>query len=82
VAEQMAEDSDPFEEFIGQSQIERDRLLSELASYQPIGVMRLWTGRSADRLREVTAERVEEIKREIARIEATIQFSRKLQKVL
>ena len=78
----MAEYSDPFEEFIGQSKIERDRLLNELASYHPIGVMRLWTGRSADHLRDITAERVDQIGREIARIDAAIQFSRKLQQEL
>jgi hypothetical protein len=78
----MAEHSDPFEEFIGQAQIERDRLLGELASYHPIGFMRLWTGRSPDHLSEITAERVEQIGREIARIDATIQFSRKLQQEL
>jgi hypothetical protein len=80
--EQMAEYGDPFEEFIVQSQIKRDRLLGELASYHPLGVMRLWTGRSADHLNDVTAERVEQIGREIARIEATIQFTRKLQQEL
>jgi hypothetical protein len=45
--------------------------------------MRLWTGRSSSgQLRDVTAERVGEIEREIARIEATIEFVAVLKKAL
>ena len=73
---------DPFDEFIQQCRAEQKRLHDELRSYEPLGVMRLWTGRSPDRLREVTAERVDEIQREIARIEATVKFATVLAKSL
>jgi hypothetical protein len=73
---------DPFDEFVKQSRAEQERLRDQLRIYEPLGVMRLWTGRSPDHLREVTAEHVDEIQREIARIEATIKFATVLAKSL
>jgi hypothetical protein len=49
--------------------------------YEPRGIMRLWTGRSVG-LHEVTAERVSQIEREIARIEWAIEFVSALGKVV
>ena len=54
----------------------------ELRSYHPLGVMRLWTGRSPEQLQDVTAKRVSEIELEIARIEATLEFVAVLRKTL
>ena len=73
-------DDDAFDEFAKESRAEQERLRDQLRLYQPVGVMRLWTGRSPDHLREVTAERVDEIHREIARIEAIIKFAAVLAK--
>lgn len=73
---------DFFEEFVRQYRDEQDRLREELFSYEPRGVMRVWTGRTLDEVREVTAERVAEIEQQIARIEATIEFTHALQKAL
>ena len=55
------------------------RLRSHPAQHGPI---REWTGRSADSLHETTEERVEQIERELSRIEATIEFVTALQKAL
>jgi hypothetical protein len=75
-------DDNPFDAFVERSRIEQDELRGELRSYHPLGVMRLWTGRSSEQLLDVTAKRVSEIEREIARIEATIEFVAVLKKAL
>ena len=67
--------SELVEAFVARCRADRQRLLGELRSYHPIGVMRLWRGRSADSLREVTAERVAALERELAGLEATIEFA-------
>lgn len=60
---------------------EQHRLRQELLSYEPFGVMRLWAGRAIDNARDVTAERIADLERQIAQIEATIEFARAMQKV-
>jgi hypothetical protein len=60
----------PFDAFTERLRVEQDQLRDELQSYHPSGVMRLWSGRSTDHLVDVTAKRVGEIEREIARAEA------------
>lgn len=73
---------DIFDQFVTEYREEQDRLRQELFSYEPRGVMRLWEGRAVDNVRDVTAERVVEIERQIARIEGTVEFVRALQKAL
>jgi hypothetical protein len=60
--------------FIDDCQAERDRVIGELQSYEPVGVMHLWRGRSMDHLLEVTDERIDALRRELARIDATLHF--------
>jgi hypothetical protein len=74
-------DDDLVTAFVKRSRAEQSQLLAELHSYRS-GITRLWTGRTVDGLREVTAERVSQIEQEIARIEATIEFVSTLGKVL
>jgi hypothetical protein len=69
-------------EFVARCRADQDRLLVELRSYHPTGVMRLWRGRSLDSLREVTEERIAAIERELAVIEATIEFATTIAKVI
>jgi hypothetical protein len=61
---------------------DRSELVAELHSYEPRGVMRLWRGRSMDRLREVTGERVVTLQREIAIIDALIEFAEAVEEAL
>jgi hypothetical protein len=68
--------------FLRRCRADQTKLLEELHSYPPTGVMRLWTGRSPDALRDITDERVSAIKREHARIEATVEFVKVVGKVL
>jgi hypothetical protein len=63
------------EAFIEKCITERRRLADELQSYEPLGVMRLWQGRSVDHLHEVTNERVDALRRELAMIDAMIEFA-------
>jgi hypothetical protein len=75
-------DENSFDAFAERSQIEQDQLRDELQSYQPLGVRRLWAGRSTDHLVDVTAKRVGEIEREIARAEATSELVASLKEAL
>jgi hypothetical protein len=70
-----------FDEFVTQYRDEQDRLRQELLSYEPRGVMRLWAGRAIDNARDVTADRIADLERQIAQIEATIEFALAMQKV-
>ncbi|HTW51057.1 MAG TPA: hypothetical protein VME45_04080 [Stellaceae bacterium] len=71
-----------FDEFVTQYREEQDRLRQELLSYEPRGAMRLWTGRAIDNAHDVTAERVADLERQIARLEGTIEFVRAVQQTL
>jgi hypothetical protein len=71
-----------FDEFLTQYRDEQDRLREELLSYEPRGVMRLWAGRAIDNAHDVTAERVADLERQIARLEGTIEFVRAVQQTL
>ena len=66
--------------FIDRCRADQERLLAELRSYRPIGV--LWRGRSVESLREITDERIGAIERELAGIEATIELATTIAKVL
>jgi len=57
-------------------------MIQELQSYEPVGVMHLWKGRSAERLHDVTGDRVDSLRRELARIDAMIEFVNALSQVL
>jgi len=70
-----------FDDFVTEYREEQDRLCQELLSYEPRGVMRLWAGRAIDNARDVTADRIADLERQIAQIEATIEFARAMQKV-
>ena len=74
--------TDLLDPFIERCRADQERLLAELRSYRPIGVMRLWRGRSVESLREITDERIGAIERELAGIEATIELATTLAKVL
>lgn len=63
------------EAFIDRCIEERSRLVGELQSYEPLGVMRLWRGRSTDHLSEVTDERIDALQRQLAILDATIEFA-------
>jgi len=66
----------PFSQAVlDQCKIDRSLLIRELQSYEPAGVMRLWKGRSVDHLHEVTKERVATLRRELALIDALIEFA-------
>jgi hypothetical protein len=54
---------------------DRSLLAGELQSYEPAGVMRLWKGRSVDHLQDVTEERIATLRRELALIDALIEFT-------
>lgn len=73
---------DLFDSFIKRCRADQAELRHELHSYPPTGAMRLWTGRSQDELRDITEERVAAIKREHARIQATIDFATAVAKAL
>jgi hypothetical protein len=60
---------------IEQCSLERARLVEQLQSYEPFGVVRLWQGRSTDSLSEVTDELVDTLRRALAMIDATIEFA-------
>jgi hypothetical protein len=68
--------------FLKRCRADQAKLMEELRSYPPTGVMRLWTGRSPEAARDITEERVSAIKREHARIEATVEFVTAVGKVL
>lgn len=68
--------------FIAKCEADRARMIRELQSYEPVGVMHLWRGRSADHLHDITGERVDALRRELARIDATIAFVAALSRVL
>ena len=68
--------------FIEKCEADRARMIRELQSYEPVGVMHLWRGRSVDRLHDITDERVDGLRRELARIDATIAFVTALSQVL
>jgi len=74
--------ADLFGAFLQRCRAEEDELLDQLRSHPPHGPMRVWTGRSADTLHEITDERVAQIERDLGRIEATIEFVTALQKAL
>lgn len=63
------------EAFIDRCIEERSRLVGELQSYEPLGVMRLWRGLSTDHLSEVTDERIDALQRQLAVLDATIEFA-------
>jgi hypothetical protein len=73
---------DTIDGFVTQYREEQDRLRQELLSYEPRGVMRLWAGRAIDNARDVTAERIADLERQIARVGAMIEFARAVQKML
>ena len=68
--------------FIERCEADRSRMIQELQSYEPVGVMHLWKGRSAERLHDVTEDRVDSLRRELARIDAMIEFVNALSQVL
>ena len=68
--------------FIERCEADRARMIRELQSYEPVGVMHLWRGRSAEHLHDITGERVDALRRELARIDATIEFVSALSQVL
>ena len=74
--------ADLLDAFVKRCRAEQERLLAELRLYSPAGVMRLWRGRSLDTLREVTEDRIAQIERELAQLEATIEFATSIAKVL
>jgi hypothetical protein len=74
----MAASADPLpltQAVIDKCKADRSRLLAELLSYEPHGVMRLWKRQSTEHLREVTNERVDTLRRELALIDTTIEFA-------
>ena len=60
--------------FVDRCESDRRLLVQELSLYEPMGVMRLWRGRSRDHLQDITDERVSAIHREIAQLDATIEL--------
>jgi hypothetical protein len=74
--------SDLFNEFVERCRADQDRLRDELRSYPPLGVMRVWTGRSVEHLRDITDERIAAIERELVGIEATIELVATLDQAL
>jgi hypothetical protein len=68
--------------FVERCQADRSRMIQELQSYEPVGVMHLWKGRSAERLHDVTEDRVDSLRRELARVDAMIEFVNALSRVL
>jgi len=68
--------------FVEKCKADRARMIRELQSYEPVGVMRIWRGRSLAHPHDVTDERVDELRREIAGIDATIDFVTALSQVL
>ncbi len=73
--------SDLVDAFVQRRRADQTRLRVELQTYESIG-MRLWTGRSVDRLRDITEERISEIGHELAEIETTIELVTSLGKFL
>jgi hypothetical protein len=73
--------SDLVDAFVQRRRADQTRLRVELQSYESIG-MRLWTGRSVDRLRDITEERISAIGHELAEIETTIELVTSLGKFL
>ena len=61
--------------FVDRCESDRRLLVQELSLYEPMGVMRLWRGRSQDHLQDITDERVGAIHRELARLDATIELA-------
>ena len=61
--------------FVDRCESDRRLLIQELSLYEPMGVMRLWRGRSQDHLQDITDERVSAIHRELARLDATIELA-------
>jgi hypothetical protein len=72
---------DAIDGLVAEYREEQHRLRQELLSYEPLGVMRLWAGRAIANARDVTAERIADLERQIAQIEATIEFARAMQRV-
>jgi hypothetical protein len=70
------------EHFLHNARADQLRLRNELSAYAPNGTLRLWQGQSTDNLQDVTDERVAAIRRELARIDSTIQFVTTLSKLL
>jgi hypothetical protein len=68
--------------FMERCEADRQQLVEELRSYEPLGAMRLWKGRSKERLHEITEERVDAIQRELARVDAAIELAAAIGKVL
>ena len=74
--------TDMFDAFVDKCRNDQAQLRNELRSYPPLGPMRVWVGPSDEDLQEITNDSIAKIKREIANIEATIEFVMELQKAL
>ena len=64
--------------FVTECEVYRRELTKELRLYEPYGVMRLWRGRSEEHLTDVTNDRITAIRRELARLDATVELVRTL----